>query len=145
MRKRRSRGPKALRVWAGVRICPNLGPDGAMIRRWGRGNGPGGVLSPDGRRLVSRLGEAADVNEVWKKFLSHLPLCAAEGGGVTEVAAGELERLIEEDSDCPRATVALVQEIFCRAGLLEPARAREGVWRFVSYPAWLFACSLLSS
>ncbi|MFC2594683.1 MAG: hypothetical protein ACFNW0_06410, partial [Fretibacterium sp.] len=67
------------------------------------------------------------MNEVWKKLLSHLPLCAAEGGGVTEVAAGELERLIEKDSDCPRATVALVQEIFCRAGLLEPARAREGV------------------
>ena len=79
------------------------------------------------------------MNEVWKKLLSRLPLCAAEGGGVTEVAAGDLERLIEEDSDYPRATVALVQEIFCRAGLLEPVRAREGVWRFVSYPARLFA------
>lgn len=84
------------------------------------------------------------MNEVWKKLLKHLPLCAAEGSGVTEVAAGELERFIEEDSDCPRAMVALVQEIFCRAGLLEPVRAREGVWRFVSYPARLFACSLLS-
>ena len=40
------------------------------------------------------------MNEVWKKLLKHLPLCAAEGSGVTEVAAGELERLIEEDSDC---------------------------------------------
>lgn len=84
------------------------------------------------------------MEKVWGKLLKHLPLCSAEGGGCTEIAANELVRLVGEDSEHPYATVALVQDFFCKAGLLENGRLREGVWRFVSYPARLFACSLLS-
>ncbi len=84
------------------------------------------------------------MEKVWRKLLKHLPLCSAEGGGCTEIAASELVRLVGEDSEHPHATVLLVQELFCKAGLLESGRLREGVWRFVSYPARLFACSLLA-
>jgi 8-oxo-dGTP pyrophosphatase MutT (NUDIX family) len=40
--------------------------------------------------------------------------------------------------------LALVQEMLTKAGVLDISRLAEGKWRFVSYPARLFACSLFS-
>ena len=76
--------------------------------------------------------------------MTSLPLCAAEGGRYEEVEADELTHRIAEDAEDARAVVALIQTIFCKMGLLDPLRAKEGRWRFVSYPARLCACSLLS-
>lgn len=81
---------------------------------------------------------------LWKKLMTGLPLCAAEGGRYEEVEADKLAQCIAEDVEDARTVVALIQTIFCKMGLLDPLRAKEGRWRFVSYPARLCACSLLS-
>ena len=76
----------------------------------------------------------------WRRLVSLLPLYAAEGGQYTEVSASDLLR----DAQCSETMLALVQELLAKAGVLDASRLAEGKWRFVSYPARLFACSLLS-
>lgn len=98
------------------------------------------------RRGRTALGEGRRhmLEKVCQRILEHLPLYAAEGGQCGEAEAAELVRLLEPDTDSPQAVVSLIQEIFCKAGLLDTLRASQGAWRFVSYPARLFACSLLA-
>ncbi|MDR1561007.1 MAG: hypothetical protein LBS23_01485, partial [Holosporaceae bacterium] len=75
--------------------------------------------------------------------MDDLPLTAAEGVEYTEIAFSDLLKSL---GDVPREqdSLYLVQEVFRKAGVLDPVRLAEGYWRFVSYPARLFACSLLS-
>ncbi|MCL2147462.1 MAG: hypothetical protein FWH52_06615 [Synergistaceae bacterium] len=76
----------------------------------------------------------------WLRLVNLLPLYTAEGGQYTEVDTAKLLR----DAQCSETMLALVQELLVKAGVLDTFRLAEGKWRFVSYPARLFACSLLS-
>jgi len=82
-----------------------------------------------------------------EKFLLHvlenLPLIAAEGTDYTE--ADESDFLKEPwDNPANAAYLCMVRVILSRAGALDVNRLSEGRWKFVSYPARLFACSLIS-
>ena len=76
----------------------------------------------------------------WRRLIALLPLYAAEGGQYTEINTSDLLRELQ----CPETKLALIQELLIKAGVLDMPRLAEGKWRFVSYPARLFACSLLS-
>jgi 8-oxo-dGTP pyrophosphatase MutT (NUDIX family) len=84
-----------------------------------------------------------DLKNFWRVVLENLPLIAAEGNGYTEA---EFSSLLEVTGDDPHNEAALyiIQEIFVKTGILDANRLAEGKWRFVSYPARLFACSLIS-
>ena len=75
-----------------------------------------------------------------ENFVKLLPLYAAEGGKYTDVSLSDLLR----DSGCSETMLALIQELLAKAGVLDVSRLAESKWRFVSYPAMLFACSLIS-
>jgi 8-oxo-dGTP pyrophosphatase MutT (NUDIX family) len=89
--------------------------------------------------IESRLGGAL-VENFWRRLVRLLPLYAAEGGHYTEVSTTELLK----DTQCSEPMLILVQELLAKSGVLDLSRLAEGKWRFVSYPARLFACSLLS-
>jgi 8-oxo-dGTP pyrophosphatase MutT (NUDIX family) len=84
-----------------------------------------------------------DLRKFWRQLLDNLPLTAAEGN---EYIAAEFPDLLRTLGDEPdnRAALSIVQEIFVKTGVLDARCLDKGEWRFVSYPARLFACSLLS-
>jgi 8-oxo-dGTP pyrophosphatase MutT (NUDIX family) len=84
-----------------------------------------------------------DLKNYWRLILEKLPLVAAEGVEYTEAAFSHLLESMGDDP-CERATLYIAQEVFRKSGVLDSDRLAEGRWRFVSYPARLFACSLLS-
>ena len=76
----------------------------------------------------------------WRRIVDSLPLYAAEGGQYTEVSVSDLLR----EAQCPETMLTIAQDLLTKAGVLDTSRLADGKWRFVSYPARLFACSLLS-
>ncbi|MDR0652146.1 MAG: hypothetical protein LBG12_02455, partial [Synergistaceae bacterium] len=88
--------------------------------------------------------ESVNLENFWSNVLEKLPLAAAEGGQYTEADAESILEPFGKDAPRFEAALALVQEVLGNAGLLDPIRLAEGKWRFVSYQARLFACSLIS-
>ncbi|MDR3280096.1 MAG: hypothetical protein LBT23_06265 [Synergistaceae bacterium] len=80
----------------------------------------------------------------WRHILENLPLVAAEGGACTEVEADHILYSFDGESRLHDEALRLAQDLLCHAGVLDPNRLADGYWRFVSYPARLFACSLIS-
>jgi len=78
---------------------------------------------------------------------SRLPIALEEGDAPGAVALAEVEHALAADADAAYAAgaLAVVDRLFCTLGLLSKEARAEGVWRFMSFPAWLVARSVLQS
>ncbi|GHV33353.1 hypothetical protein FACS1894187_01390 [Synergistales bacterium] len=88
------------------------------------------------------------MEKFWGSLRDNLPLYAAEGGYCTEIPIEDLAKKLQDTAggnvSHPESMLLLVQDILDKAGVLDRICLDNGKWRFVSYPARLFACSLIS-